>query len=41
MPGGKRPGQSLTGTMCLGQALLDSPEPLSLDLMRTLTDAVD
>jgi acyl-CoA dehydrogenase len=25
----------------LGQALLDSPEPLSLDLMRTLTDAVD
>ena len=25
----------------LGQALLDSPEPLSLDLMRTLTDFVD
>jgi acyl-CoA dehydrogenase len=24
----------------LGQALLDSPEPLSLDLMRTLTDVV-
>ncbi len=24
----------------MGQALLDSPEPLSLDLIRTLTDAV-